>query len=153
MQKKKKKGKKKKYVTFDGRAANCQTNGNECLIYQSQDVSKVIRNSIGKYQVFWTTPFIDSNYAIFMNSNINSGNYGFAQIGGNNDPSAICANNPSSKTCNGINEYYVNVDAIKLGTASNINADSDYISVVATIDFFDVKLILICKYNTTYKKR
>eukprot|EP01084_Bolivina_argentea_P215258 365450_1 len=123
-----------KYVTFNGIESNCKINGNECNIYQQNDVSKVVRTSTGKYQIFWKSSFPYNNYGLFVNSNINSGAYGFAQIGGNND---------ETSTFFGVDVDYALIDARKIGDkikCCGIYADSDYISVVATTDFFGMSI-------------
>eukprot|EP01084_Bolivina_argentea_P067104 122294_1 len=123
-----------KYVTFNGLESNCKINGNECNIYQQNDIARVIRTSAGQYQIFFKSPFTRNNYGLFINSNINSGSYGWAQIGGNNDQSSAYF---------GIDKYYALVDSRKIGVYSSysgVRTDSDYISVVATTDFFDMTM-------------
>eukprot|EP01084_Bolivina_argentea_P067103 122293_1 len=120
-----------KYVTFDGREGSCGALGNVCNIYQQKGVTKVVRLSKGEYQVFWETPFLNHDYGIFINSNVKHG-YGFAQIGGNND---------QLNNIRGINEYYVIINVIKPGINVWTPEDSDYISIVATVNFFDMSMV------------
>eukprot|EP01084_Bolivina_argentea_P088725 160199_1 len=122
-----------KYATFDGRATQCDqgTQQNECKIHQSHGVMKVVRNDVGFYSVFWQELFDNNNYAIFINSNIKLGTFGFAQIGGNNiDGNAYY----------GIDEAFAQIDCRKLGISTSERKDSNYISIVATTSLFGLEL-------------
>eukprot|EP01084_Bolivina_argentea_P032645 60417_1 len=125
------------YATFDG--LGCTINGNECPVYQNKDVSKIIEISTGTYQIFWSTPFLNNKYSVFISSNINAipfggstdNQFGFAQLGGNNDELSINY---------GVSESYATISLRTIGATSYTMSGSNYISVVATSNFFDMKM-------------
>ena len=125
-----------KYVVYNGMNAECTGSGQfgaACPIYSSDGVSEVIRTTGGNYVVYWNDPYPNNDYTIIATSNGNGVSGAFASLGGNDD---------STDANYGISVSFVEIQTRVLGTAGG-ETDSDYISVVAHPNAFDVCSIFV----------
>ena len=109
-----------KWVTFNGEdCSGAGIHGTICDIFESVGVLEVVRESIGRYKIYWNEAFGDNNYVLLCDSNVEG-------TGG-----TVCILVVIMMQQIVFMEFQQNLLRFKRVMNSNNNSDSDYIVVLA----------------------